>query len=73
MLLEAKRQAEKILGDARQEAQRHAEMLYEDARRNGWETGHAEGVSQGSAQAAGGKPARLRGKTKRCLRGSSVS
>ena len=51
MLLEAKRQAEKILGDARQEAQRHAEMLYEDARRNGWETGHAEGVSQGSAQA----------------------
>ena len=51
MLLEAKRQAEKNLGDARQEAQRHAEMLYEDARRNGWETGHAEGVSQGSAQA----------------------
>ena len=51
MLLEAKRQAEKILGDARQEAQRHAEMLYEDARRNGWETGHSEGVSQGSAQA----------------------
>ena len=51
MLLEAKRQAEKILGDARQEAQRHAEMLYEDARRNGWETGHAEGGSQGSAQA----------------------
>ncbi len=51
MLLEAKRQAEKILRDARQEAQRHAEMLYEDARRNGWETGHAEGVSQGSAQA----------------------
>ena len=51
MLLEAKRQTEKILGDARQEAQRHAEMLYEDARRNGWETGHAEGVSQGSAQA----------------------
>lgn len=51
MLLEAKRQAEKILGDARQEAQRHAEMLYEDARRNGWGTGHAEGVSQGSAQA----------------------
>ena len=51
MLLEAKRQAEKILGDAGQEAQRHAEMLYEDARRNGWETGHAEGVSQGSAQA----------------------
>ena len=51
MLLEAKRQAEKILGDARQEAQRPAEMLYEDARRNGWETGHAEGVSQGSAQA----------------------
>ena len=51
MLLEAKRRAEKILGDARQEAQRHAEMLYEDARRNGWETGHAEGVSQGSAQA----------------------
>ena len=51
MLLEAKRQAENILGDARQEAQRHAEMLYEDARRNGWETGHAEGVSQGSAQA----------------------
>lgn len=50
MLLEAKRQAEKILGDARQEAQRHAEMLYEDARRSGWETGHAEGVSQGSAQ-----------------------
>ena len=51
MLLEAKRPAETILGDARQEAQRHAEMLYEDARRNGWETGHAEGVSQGSAQA----------------------
>ena len=51
MLLEAKRQAEKILEDARQEAQRHAETLYEDARRSGWETGHAEGVSQGSAQA----------------------
>ena len=39
------------LEDARQEAQRRAEMLYEDARRSGWETGHAEGVSQGSAQA----------------------
>ena len=51
MLLEAKRQAEKILGDARQEAQRHAEKLYDDARRTGWQTGHAEGVSQGSAQA----------------------
>ena len=51
MLLEARRQAEKILEDARQEAQRRAEMLYEDARRSGWETGHAEGVSQGSAQA----------------------
>lgn len=51
MLRTAERQAEEILERARQEAQKQAEELYETARRKGWEAGHAEGISQGVAQA----------------------
>ncbi len=68
MLLEAKRQAEKILGDARQEAQRHAEMLYEDARRNGWETGHAEESARDLPRRWRKTGASARKRSKRCLR-----
>lgn len=50
-LLSAKRQAEEVLEAARREAREQAEAVYEDARKAGWEAGHAEGVSQGVAQA----------------------
>lgn len=51
MLRTAREQAEKILEQARGDAKTRAEAMYEEARKEGWEAGHAEGILQGTAEA----------------------
>ena len=51
IIQDAKRQAEEILQQARDEAKAQSGKLYEAARREGLEAGRAEGVAQGVTQA----------------------
>lgn len=51
MLHIARQQAEEIMEQGRKDAEAHAEAVYEKARKEGWESGHAEGVCQGTAEA----------------------